>query len=153
MRETRTCLVLNQLHEYPFLDELPDPWLDLLADLGQPVEYPAKHRIFSEGDRAEHFWLIGDGAVTLDVHDPERGDIAIETIAAGSALGWSWMFPPYRWHFGAVTTRATRALRFRGRDVLLMCRANPVAGMDLMQRFVGVTLERLQATRFRLLNR
>jgi hypothetical protein len=44
MPDTRTCLILNRLHEYPFLDELPDQWLDLLADLGQPVEYPAGYR-------------------------------------------------------------------------------------------------------------
>jgi hypothetical protein len=34
-----------------------------------------------------------------------------------------------------------------------MCRTDPLAGMDLMQRMVGLTVERLQATRFRLLTR
>ena len=27
--------------------------------------------------------------------------MTIETLDAGEILGWSWLFPPYRWHFDA----------------------------------------------------
>jgi len=140
------------LHEYPFLDELPDSWLNKLAEIGQPVTYEAGHRIFVEGQRAEHFWLIGEGLVRLDIDVPGRGSVLIEKLAPGSVLGWSWMFPPYRWHFDAAAERTTRAIQFHGSDVLRLCREDPAAGMDLMQRFVAVLVERLQATRTRLLD-
>jgi hypothetical protein len=62
------------------------------------------------------------------------------------------MFPPFRWHFDATAERTTRAIQFHGSDVLRLCHEDPAAGMDLMQRFVAVLLERLQATRARLLD-
>ncbi|GIH03504.1 hypothetical protein Rhe02_15710 [Rhizocola hellebori] len=105
-----------------------------------------------EGQRAEHFWLIGEGVVALDIDVPGRGSVLIERLSPGSVLGWSWMFPPYRWHFDATAERHTRAIQFHGSEVLRLCREDPAAGFDLMQRFVAVLVERLQATRSRLLD-
>jgi CRP-like cAMP-binding protein len=144
--------VRESLGEYPFLDELPEPWLERLADLGHRVSYPTGLRLFSEGGHAEHFWLISSGAVGLDLHVPGRGDVLIDTIHPGSVLGWSWLFPPYRWHFGAVAASTVHAVQFSGVQVMALCREDPAGGMDLMRRFVGVVVDRLQATRLRLLD-
>lgn len=144
--------IRESLADYPFLDELPDMWLDRLAGMGRRVAFPTGYRIFAEGGRAEHFWLISVGDVALDLHVPGRGDVLIETLHAGGVLGWSWLFPPYRWHFGAVATRTTHAIEFNGVDVMRACREDPLLGMDLMQRFVGIVVQRLQATRLRLLD-
>jgi CRP/FNR family transcriptional regulator, cyclic AMP receptor protein len=144
--------IRESLGEYPFLDELPDSWLDRLAELGDRVTYPAGLRLFSEGGHAEHFWLVNSGSVGLDLHVPGRGHVLIDTVHPGSVLGWSWLFPPYRWHFGAVAARQVHAIQFSGVRVMALCRDNPVDGMDLMRRFVGVVVDRLQATRLRLLD-
>ena len=37
--------------------------------------------------------------VEIDV--PTRGPITLQTLADGEMLGWSWLFPPYRWQFDA----------------------------------------------------
>jgi len=144
--------IRESLGEYRFLDELPEPWLDRLSELGRRVTYPTGYRLFSEGGRAEHFWFISIGEVGLDLHVPGRGDVLIETIYPGSVLGWSWMFPPYRWHFGAVAARTVHAIQFNGVEAMRLCRGDPAQGMELMQRFVGVAVDRLQATRLRLLD-
>jgi CRP-like cAMP-binding protein len=86
--------VRESLGEYPFLDELPEQWLDRLADLGTRVSYPTGLRLFSEGGDAEHFWLLNRGSVGLDLHVQGRGDVLIDTVHAGSVLGWSWLFHP-----------------------------------------------------------
>ena len=36
----------------------------------------------------------------------------IETIGAGTVLGWSWLQPPYRWQFGAATRDPLNAIAF-----------------------------------------
>ena len=38
---------------------------------------------------------------------PGRPDVAIETLGPGAVLGWSWLFPPHTWQFGAVATEPT----------------------------------------------
>jgi hypothetical protein len=67
-------------------------------------------------------------------------------------MGWSWLVPPYRWHFGAVAARSVDAIQFHGADVMRLCDDDPVLGMDLMRRMFGVAVDRLQATRLRLLD-
>jgi len=78
---------------------------DLLSEVGQRVSNPTGYRLFSEDGRAEH-WLLSSGEVGLEIHVPGRGEVLVETIHSGSVLGWSWMFPPYRWRFGAVALYA-----------------------------------------------
>jgi len=135
-----------------FLDELPQAWQERLGPLGKPVTYHGAQRIFGEGEPAERFWIIRDGAVNLDLRVPGRDDVLVETLRPGEVLGWSWLFPPYRWHFGAVAARMTHATQFRADEVMRLCQDDPALGMELMRRFTGVAVDRLQATRLRLLD-
>ena len=40
--------------------------------------------------------------------------MTIDTIGMGELLGWSWLFPPYRWAFGAVAASPVEAFEFDG---------------------------------------
>ena len=40
----------------------------------------------------------------------------VQAVNAGEALGWSWLFPPYRWHFSGRAIQPTEnELIFPGR--------------------------------------
>ena len=47
----------------------------------------------------------------------EHGPIVTDIVHAGEPLGWSWLFPPYRWHFDARAVEPTTAIYFDG-DIL-----------------------------------
>ncbi|HET6214608.1 MAG TPA: cyclic nucleotide-binding domain-containing protein [Micromonosporaceae bacterium] len=140
------------LAEHPFLAGLPAGWTDRLAGTVRRIGYPASDRIFHEGGPAEHFWLIHTGRVALDIHVPGRGDVLIETLGPGAVLGWSWLFPPYRWHFGAVAAEQTGTVQFDAAAVMRLCQDDPQFGFELLHRFIGVVVDRLQTTRIRLLD-
>lgn len=135
-----------------FLRGIPKAQLTRLATAARDVAVPERHRFFEEGGRADRFWLIQSGYVALDLHLPGHGTTIIETFGRGAVLGWSWLFPPYEWRFGAVAAQPVRAIEFDGRLVRTLCAADPELGYELTQRFTGVVLERLQATRIRLLD-
>ncbi len=59
--------------------------LDALAEAAAEVVFPAGHRIFDEGDNADHFWLIQSGYVVLDVQVPGEGHQARHQV---HALNW-----------------------------------------------------------------
>jgi CRP-like cAMP-binding protein len=67
-------------------------------------------------------------------------------------LGWSWLFPPYIWHFGAKAVANTVAIEFDAEQVRRACDADPTLGYELLRRFVEVVVDRLQSTRVRLLD-
>jgi CRP-like cAMP-binding protein len=141
------------LGDHPFLRELETDQLRLLAANAMPVEIPAGELIFREGDNANRFYLIHDGEVVLESqNDPEGKAMVIDTIGAGDVLGWSWMFPPYYWHFDARATKITRATFFYGTRLREACEADPRLGFALAMRVTEVVIHRLQATRKQLLD-
>ena len=136
----------------PFFAALTDEQRAALAGDGAAVMFTAGERLFDEGGSADRFWLIEDGSIALDMRVPGRGDQVVETMASGTVLGWSWLHPPYRWHFGAVARLATTAIEFDALSVRRRCDADPVFGYAALRLFTPVITERLQATRLRLLD-
>ncbi|MBX6769452.1 MAG: cyclic nucleotide-binding domain-containing protein, partial [Actinomadura rubrobrunea] len=118
----------------------------------RPVAFPVGRRLFEEGGAADRFWIVQDGLVALDLHLPGRGTLIVETLGRGAIVGWSWLFPPYRWRFGAVATRPVRALEFDARLVRFIWARDPRLAHKLTLRFAEVVVDRLQATRMRLLD-
>jgi CRP-like cAMP-binding protein len=136
----------------PFLAGFTDHQLDRLALWAKRSLFHSGSRLFHEGGHADRFWLIREGRVQVDTHVPGSGDIIVETLGPGAVLGWSWLFPPYRWHFGAVATETTLGVELDGPGVRELCQRDPALGMELTNRFMRVMLDRLQATRMRLLD-
>jgi hypothetical protein len=64
--------LLEHLERIDLFDGLPDRELDLLAEAGQIVEYPARRLIYGRGDPAETLRVIVRGSVTLDHPDGAR---------------------------------------------------------------------------------
>ena len=141
---------LDLLTTHPFLEGLPASWLERLSYQAKRNVHHAGSRLFREGGPADRFWLIRDGRVALEFNVPGRGDIVIEQLGPGSVLGWSWMFPPYRWHFGAVAAEQTLAIELDGRGVMRLCGDDAALGYELTKRFSAVLIDRLQAARMRM---
>jgi len=108
--------------------------------------------IFREACDADHFYLIHQGAVTLESFVPGRGETTVQTIGAGDALGWSWLFPPYLWHFSARAVEPTELVAFGAQYLRQQANEDPVFGFELVTRVANVLLQRLQSTRKKLLD-
>ena len=94
-----------------FLRGMPARQLEALAETASEVMFPARHRIFADGDYADKFWLIQSGYVTLDVLVPGEGLAVIGRVGIGGLVGWSWLLPPYQWAFGAVCVTDGQGVR------------------------------------------
>ena len=116
------------LATHPFLHDMSRDHLAVLAEAASDVTFPARHRLFEDGSKA-----------------------SIDTIGMGELLGWSWLFPPYRWAFGAVSASPVEAFEFDGRMVRACCESDPALGYELTRRLARVVAKRLQATRVRLI--
>jgi CRP-like cAMP-binding protein len=126
--------------------------LELLAGCASNVRFEAGDVLFREGDQANTFYVIRHGTVAIEAYGAARGEMTIETVEPGEVLGWSWLFPPYRWHFDARALSQVRATAFDGACLRGKCDDDPGLGYDLMKRFAQVMIERLQWTRLRLLD-
>jgi hypothetical protein len=75
----------------------------------------------------------------------------VDTIGAGDLLGWSWMFPPYVWHFTARATEPTDAIFFYGTILREYCERDHSLGYELFKRMSAVMVKRLQGARENML--
>jgi CRP/FNR family transcriptional regulator, cyclic AMP receptor protein len=140
------------LADVPLLDGLSRDELALISSCAGNVRFTPGQQLFREGDQADTFYVVRHGAVALETFVPARGPVAIETVEAGEVIGWSWLFPPYRWHFDARALTVVRATGFDGACLRGKCDHDPVLGYHLMSRFAQIMIERLQWTRLRLLD-
>jgi len=134
----------------PFWKGLNPQFLHVLKECSGRVTFGIGEPILQSGFEAENFYLITRGHVSLEMFMPGKGIVTIQTIWPGEPLGWSWFFPPYRWHFNANSCDITEALVFDGRKLREYAAENHDFGYDLAGRIGQVMLQRLQATRLQL---
>jgi len=137
---------------HPFLAGMNPTQLALLTDCAIPVQFKKGQTILREGDMANRFYLIESGKVVLESGEGFGAPVIVETIGAGDLLGWSWMFPPYVWHFTARAVEPVEAIFFYGTILREYCEKDHSLGYELFKRMAPVMLRRLQAARKRMLS-
>jgi CRP/FNR family transcriptional regulator, cyclic AMP receptor protein len=136
----------------PVFAGLGDTLLGVIAGCAVNARFAAGERLFGEGEPAERFFLIREGAIALETHAPGRGALVIETLHARDVVGWSWLFEPYRWQFDGRAIEPTAVVAFDGACLRGKCETDHELGYQLMRRFAASLIERLQATRMQLLD-
>jgi CRP-like cAMP-binding protein len=140
------------LAKHHFFQGLHADDLKFLAGCAANAHFDAGQFLLREGEAAERFYAIRAGTVAVEIHVPDRGPVMVQTIGPGEILGWSWLFPPFRWQFDARAREAVRATLFDGACVRKKCDTNPSLGYELMKRLAHLVSQRLEATRVQLLD-
>jgi len=140
------------LAEHQFFKEMGDAYRTLIAGCGKNVIFDTGQLLAKTDNPANEFFAIRHGRVSIELHSPERGPLILQTVEAGDILGWSWLFPPYRWTFDVRAIEQVRAISFDGECLRGKCERDPAMGYDFMKRFAQVFMKRLQAARLQLLD-
>jgi CRP-like cAMP-binding protein len=141
----------SHVRNHPFLRGLSPHQYRVLADCAMQTHFRANETIFREGDPANRFYLIQTGKVSLESFVKDRGCVQVQTIGPGDVLGWSWLFPPYYWHFNARSIEPTDAIFIYATPLREECESDHELGYELMKRLAEVMMKRLQATRWKML--
>jgi CRP/FNR family transcriptional regulator, cyclic AMP receptor protein len=136
---------------HPFLAGMNRSQSTLLTDCAMVVHFNPGQLIFREGELANRFYLIETGKVILESSARFGDPVIIDKVGAGDLLGWSWMFPPYVWHFTARAIEPTEAIFFYGTILREYCERDHSLGYELFKRMSVVMIKRLQAAREKML--
>jgi CRP-like cAMP-binding protein len=136
---------------HPVLSDLPGDTAALVSGCARHVVVGSGLRLLREGEPASSLYLLRRGRVSLELRTPGRGVLVVETLGPGDALGWSWLFPPYRWQFDARALEPVGAIEVDAACFRAKMEADPAFGYALVKRLTFIMLQRLQATRRRLL--
>lgn len=131
----------------PFLRGMSEAHLQLLAADSVPAEFQTGDRILNEDGPANRFYLLLEGRVQIESARLDAEPRHIQTLGAGDLLGWSWLYPPYCWHFDARAVTPVKAICFYGKHVRELCETHHDLGYELMKRVAEIVIQRLQSTR------
>jgi CRP-like cAMP-binding protein len=141
-----------QVAAHPFFIGMSAHYIRLLSDCAMATRFEKDQIIFRAGETANRFYLLETGKVVLESEaDAGGAPVIIDTISAGDLLGWSWIFPPYIWHFTARAVEPTSSIFFYGTILREYCDKDPKLGYELFKRMSEVMMRRLQRARGELL--
>jgi CRP/FNR family cyclic AMP-dependent transcriptional regulator len=141
----------ERLAAHPFLRGMGMEHIKVLAQSAVPTLFEKDQVIFKTGEPANGFYLVETGSVALEGSVLEHGPITTDVVSAGEPLGWSWLFPPYLWHFDARATEPTRAICLSAILLRQHRDEDPALSHELFRRTCEVMARRLQAARRKLL--
>lgn len=144
--------IADELKQHHFFDGLDEENLNFIAACGKHEHFKTGARLAQEGDPADQFFILRKGVVTIDIHAPAGGVRTLVTLHEGDVVGWSWLFPPYRWQFDVVARGEVSVTSLDGRCLREKCENDTGLGFELMRRFARVMIDRLLAARLQLLD-
>ncbi len=130
---------------HPFLKSMPPEHLEHLLVNAQEIEFQAGEIFFRKGEPANRLYLIESGRIAIKAGTPDGENL--QTLGSGEVVGWSWLFPPFSWHFSAHAMEPTKCVVLDGGHLLVTAEENPKFGYELMRRISQILIGRLQATR------
>ena len=140
------------LDTVPALEPLSAEHRAVLASCGHSETFAAGDYLLREGEPADAFYVIVDGAVALETFVPQRGAATVQSLHDGDLVGWSWLVEPYRVAFDARAQSTVHVLAFDATDLRTRSAQDPALGYALLRLFAAVIVQRLQSARVQLLD-
>ncbi|MDH3762934.1 MAG: cyclic nucleotide-binding domain-containing protein [Gammaproteobacteria bacterium] len=142
----------DYLSSHAFFSGLSDDFIEFLADCATKMRIKDGEALFKQGERADKFYLLRSGQVSIQVPALMGPTLEIQTLGEDQILGWSWLISPYRWSFQARAIEDSEVIEFDGSAILARCEQDPAFGYELFKRFAALMSERLDAARQKMMD-
>ncbi len=139
------------LDEQKFFSGLDSEYLDFLADHAVSRSVKSDEVLFRHGKKADSFYLVTAGRINLEVAAIEGPPLELQSLGEDAIIGWSWLIPPYEWHFQARAVEDAKIIRFDGDAIFERCEKDPDFGYELLKRFSGLMSERVSSAREKMM--
>jgi CRP-like cAMP-binding protein len=126
--------------------------IETLTEYSTERQIRAGEILFSQGGSAKTFYVILSGTVIVETPAIYGPTLVLQELGPGKILGWSWLIPPYHWHFQARAGVDSVVLEFDGAGLLALCEKDSEFGYQLLKRFASLMGDRLESARRRMMD-
>ncbi len=140
------------LRQHPFFQGMDVDVQRVIAGCAANERYDADAIIHHEGDKADRFYIVRGGVVSIEMHVPGHKPVIMDTVQEGEVFGWSWITPPYRNAYDARAAQLTRLISLDAKCLRKKMKNDRALGYELLKRFVPVMAHRLAAARMQMLD-
>lgn len=135
---------LEVLKRCPFVRELDNEQLKMMAQITSEEVYEAGDNLVKQGRTIDKLFVIEEGLVGIYL---EVGPMNLRMLQSASnfeVVGWSSMLPPYRASNTVKAMETTKAVVFNAKELMDMCEANPIIGLKVHRGLASVVAVRLR---------
>ena len=147
-KRPRLDFTAETLPEHPLFSGLTFQFRQILAECAMRADFEPGDKVVEAGQPANCIYLVIRGSIDLETPGVQSPS-CVQTIGAGDILGWSWLFPPYFWHFDAFARESTQAIFFYGSRLRQQCDRNHDFGYEFIKGMSQILIGHLQADRER----
>lgn len=136
----------TMLAAHPFAGSLTEHDIARLAELARVERFGPNQVIYREDEPARDLLLLLRGRVAIEMHAPP-GVVLLESLDAGTTVGWSTFFPPHTWGCDIRALEATEALAIDGERLRPQLEQAPDFGLRVMRALLATVHQRLERSR------
>ncbi|MFO8101580.1 MAG: cyclic nucleotide-binding domain-containing protein [Dehalococcoidia bacterium] len=145
------------LERFPIFSGLAQQLLEDIARLCSARSYDSQAIIFTEGDKAEKFYLLQSGKVSIErklsqswLRAEGISDVVISNEQAGAAFAWSALVEPGILTASARCRERCEVIEIDGKGLLDILDKSPAVSYLFMKRLASIIALRLAETAERL---
>jgi CRP/FNR family cyclic AMP-dependent transcriptional regulator len=134
---------INILKRCPFVRDLSDEQLKIVAKLAKKKTYEVGEPLVKQGRTSEKIFLVEEGLVGIYL---EVGPITQRLLQSASnyeVVGWTSMLPPYRALSTVKAIETTTVLVINAKDLINLCDQNTEIGNKVHRGLASLIALRL----------
>ncbi len=142
----------DYLSSHAFFSGLDENFMNFVLASATELQIRKGDVLFRQGARADKFYLLRNGQISMQIPALVGPTLEIQNLGENQILGWSWLIPPFRWHFLARAVEDSDLIEFDGSAMLAHCEEDPKFGYELFKRFAALMSERLDVARQKMMD-
>ena len=144
--------ILSVMGRHPFTKNFSAEEEAKLADICTLAEFRAGEYLLREDQVCEKFYLLVKGLVSIELQLQGGELLRIQSEGPGGAIGWSWLFPPYRATFDIRAVEECKAIAVDAAKMRDMMDENPTFGYRTTKQLLETVIGRLSQSRLQLVD-
>lgn len=142
----------RSLLAHPFLRDLAPEHARFLVGCAKNARFAPGDYLMKEGQDEHALFLVRRGCVALEVTEPGREPVVVETVGPGDVLGVSWLFRGHATHLDCRARESTVCFELDGDCIKKKMEADPALGYALTSRLLERVYDRLARARLQKLD-
>ena len=129
-------------------NNLSEPHLKRLTDAAKEIRVKKGHWLFHEGDNADRFYVLKNGAVEMLTRINDDIELPVTIVRkVGGCFGISALVPPYQYSLSSRCADDAVLLEIRRKEIEKLTQEDHALGCTIMTNLAQYLLERLKETR------
>jgi len=139
-------MAVERLEGHEVFQFLRPDQMRAISDVAQVVDYRAGDTIYERGARAEHFFVLLDGQVSLRLPGKAGVSIQIDELTGGAMFGSCVCFQLVEYSLKAVCTEDSRLLKIESATLKELMDDDPMMGYTIQTQISRVYFNRYVET-------